>query len=218
MRKLLLAVLVLVGMLSAVSSVEGSVVTTYDPSMAVFTPSADYAYMTGNWQDFLSLNNWHGLGGTSHAYFRWNVDLATVGAIESATFKIQKNNEGSQYGIPAGTHLEFALVTQDWSLTAGQNMTPPVYWAYGPTNGTPITVTAPAGITFEADITTLMQTWQASPSSYYGILIRATDSGGGVIDPGNGGITGDMVLTTVPEPATLSLLALGGLALRRRRK
>jgi hypothetical protein len=221
MKKSLAAILVLVGLLSTVSHVEASTTLTYDPSMAVRAGSTEYAWMASNWQNFLSLDNWSMLGNGPRAFVTWNVDLATVGAIESAAIKIQKNNQSTDYGIPAGSHLEFALVTQYWDLTAGENQVPKNYWGAGPTTDTPILVTAPDGAYFEADVTALMQTWQASPSSYFGIMFRATDSGGGVIDPGNpesnGGITGDLMLT-VPEPASLSLLALGGLAMLRRRK
>jgi len=85
-------------------------------------------------------------------------------------------------------------------------------------------VEAPDGTYWEADITSLLQIWQASPTLYYGIRFYSPDSAGGMTDPRNPDglqVTADLALTTevIPEPTALSVLSLGGglLCLRRRR-
>ena len=110
-------------LLAGASHVDASTITTYDPSMMVRTPNDTYAWMTFNWQNFLLLDNWSNIGGAPNprAFVKWDIDLANLGTIESATIRIQKNNLSQDYGIPTGSHLEFALITQDWNLVAGQD-------------------------------------------------------------------------------------------------
>lgn len=198
-----------------------------ETSMAARAKNSSYAYLASNWENWLSLSNWSNVGVkegiTSRGFVTWDsTALFGNGSITEAKFKIQKNNNSSSYGIPAGAHVEFALITDAWdSLTpkAGDPDGPDVQ------DATALLLEAPADGYYEADITPLLQLWQANPGSYYGIRLYSPDSGGGVVDQNNteagrAGITGDLLLTTVPlpEPGSLILAVAGVLPLRRSRR
>lgn len=86
------------------------------------------------------------------------------------------------------------------------------------TSGT-ISFVADAGYT-DMDITTQYQQWFSGAEANYGLVIRPDAGNAGILYVGDayGGANPVLVVNyTVPEPASLSLLGLGGLlALRRR--
>jgi len=199
-------------------------VATHELSMAARAPNSSYAYL--QWQNWLTATNWSPMGDPPDApiargFLAWNIDF-NAGAITDAKIRISKNNNSSAYGLPAGAHLEFGLITDLWTSSTPK----PFPDLDGPDieESSKILVAAPSDLVFEVDVTSLLQIWQANPGTYHGIRFWSPDSTGGVVDPNNtdvgrGGITGDLVLTTteIPEPALLGLLSLGGaLGLRRR--
>ena len=207
-------------------------VTVYNPSTAVFCPNQQYSYMTDNWQNWLAMTGWHGIGWQGNAdgptgYINWSVDFGSLsGPVTAATVSFQANNGGDGYGIQTGRTLEVAATTQYWDLRP-------------PPSGSPVTVGAPASYVvtesvayrtiLTVDITAMAQAWQADPSTFYGVRMRSPDGGGGVLDPNSEWgdyITGNLTLTVgesaaVPEPGTLMLLgtgAVGVFGFIRRRK
>jgi hypothetical protein len=211
-----------------VAEVSSAAVTEHEVSAAVRTPNASYAYLASNWIDWSVATNWDGMGwlngvvnppgsyGPQRAFLNWNIDFG-AGVITDARIKIRKNNNSLAYGIPAGAHVEFALITDAWSPAAPKPADPD-----GPDVGPSVLVTAPSDLYFEADVTPLLLQWQANPTAYHGIRFYSTDSGGGVQAPANPDslATGDLILTTapVPEPTAMGLLALAGGVLSRRRR
>jgi len=228
-----LTILAAIGASGMVAEVASAAVVEYELLDAVRTPNSTYAYLEGNWHDWSGETNWNGIGwadgvvdppsgsdGPQRAFLNWDIDF-DAGTITDARIKIRKNNTSQEYGIPGGAHVEFALITDDWSFAGGPKASPD---PDGPDVGPSVLVTAPADLYFEADVTSLLQTWQANPTQYHGIRFYSTDSAGGVHGPMNPDSlqTGDLILTTaaIPEPASLGMLALGsgGILLSRRRR
>jgi len=74
---------------------------------------------------------------------------------------------------------------------------------------------APAGLTFEG----IKLTWTDPGSTgVVTVALSGATGVGGSLQPGGASYTGDFGELTIPEPMTLSLLGLGGLALLRRRR
>jgi hypothetical protein len=85
-----------------------------------------------------------------------------------------------------------------------------------------------APLSFSLD-TAMVESWISSPGTNYGIVLRFDDPAnsthcvwGGENDPGVGDHADDippkLILDTIPEPATMAILGLGGLMVLRRRR
>jgi MYXO-CTERM domain-containing protein len=177
-----------------------------------------------HWRNWLTEAGvtYHAVGDGGPAFVTWPIDFA-AGPVTSALYRIDANGASSAYGIPAGATLDFSLITEPWSpATPDSNQ-------FGPDHGTTlgvdrVQVVAPGG-DMDADITPLLQAWQASPTAYYGVRFAVTRGAdrGGVYAPNDTadstGITANLIMAqSTPEPAALSLLSLAALlGLRRRR-
>lgn len=219
-RKTASALSVLAAMGASGMVAEVSSAADLNPTQAAFGTRSSYMGVDNseNWKNWLTENALTYHAGTNGPGFTaWPIDFS-AGPILSAKYRIDANGTSFAYGIPAGTTLDFALVTEPWSpATPDPNRFGP---DYGTTLGTDLVqVTAP-GDDFDADITPLMLTWQANPTAYYGVrfYVSAGAERGGVQAPGVTGITGDLILEqAIPEPASLSLLAFAGLSALGRR-
>ena len=216
-----LTVLAAMGASGMVADVASAAPVTLDPTQGARGKNHGFigSGNPDNWVDWLPENTvtYHGnIGGP--AFATWGIDFG-AGAITSAMYRLDANGTSFAYGIPAGATLEFALITEPWSpSTPDSSSTGP---DVGTNLGTDFVQTAAAGGDQDVDVTPLLLTWQTNPAAYYGIRFKVTDGAerGGVQAPGATGITADLIVDQVPEPGSLSVLALGTLAgLRRRRR
>jgi hypothetical protein len=221
-----LTVLAAIGASGMVAEVASAAVVELEPTQGARGLNASYlgpGFPT-NWVDWLADQDVTNVGPNQRAYATWNIDFGG-GTITDAEFRIDKNGASFAYGIPAGATLDFALITEPWSSTTPDSSNT------GPSVGTtPVTefvqVTAPADDPFTADITSLIVNWQANPTAYFGVrmFVSAGAERGGMWAPNetgdSTGITANLLLdqTPIPEPTALGAVALGGLALSRRRR
>lgn len=200
---------------------EGAI-TELDPTAGARGKNSSYMTTPGNWINWLteSAVTYHNAG---PGFTTWAIDFG-AGTINSAKYRIDANGSSVAYGIPAGATLDFALVTEPWSAaTPDPNRFGPDYGTItGGASPTLVHVTAIAGDQ-DVDITPILQTWQANPTSYYGVRFfvsaGVTSLRGGVVAPG-GSVTGNLILdqAATPEPASLGVLGLGGVLLMRRQR
>lgn len=222
-----LTVLAAIGASGMSAEVCSAAVVELEPTQGARGTNASYMGTStpANWRNWLTETGvtYHG-GSNGPSFVTWGgVDFG-AGEISSAKYRIDANGTSLAYGIPAGATLDFSLITEPWTPAA------PDTNQFGPDHGTTlgtdlVQVTAPGG-DFDADITTLLQTWQDNPTAYYGVRfsVSAGAERGGVYAPNDTqdstGITANLILDQqlIPEPASLGALTLAGfLGLRRRR-
>jgi hypothetical protein len=211
---------------------QAQAVIELEPTQAARGTNASYlgTGFPANWKNWNTETGNTGIGPNQRGYATWAVDFG-AGPINSASVRIEPINHNATYGVPVGATLDLALITEPWTPATPDN-SPPGNNS-GPSVGTtPVTEfvqrTAPVDIPFNADVTSLLQHWQSNPSAYFGIRMYFSSASGaqcGVYAPNtpppdSQGVTANLVLDqTVPEPSTVSLLALGGaIGLRRRRR
>jgi len=143
------------------------------------------------------------------------------------------------YGINSGVYLENTTSWNNWVGMAGNSSYNPVddYLASGDVsflgymgNEPDLHDTGALCVFNDADLIALVQDWVDGNKDNLGLMLRWADDGGVAPPAGtdmwatyanheNPTLNGpQLVINHVPEPATLSLLVLGGLALIRRRK
>jgi len=198
-------------------------VVELEPTQAARLTNSSYGYLAADWKDWMAEQGGTGLGTFQRGYAAWAIDF-NAGPISSAKFRMNPINASSAYGIPAGANVHFELINEPWTSSTPKPLPDTDGPNVGSTPGTEaLTVIAPGG-DFDADVTSLLVNWQANPSAYTGIRVYAEAERGGIYAPNDTvdgtGKTANLVLTqgTVPEPATLGALALGGLAMTRRRR
>lgn len=223
-----LGVLVAIGTAGVTSQSQAATIDVGKPTEAAWQRYfCNYAWGTYGESDWLASSYWHTVqhqvpsSPSSYeqiftGYYKWNYDFAASAPITSATLTIEGYGSGNSYGFLNGSHVDVGSLASAWNFGAYSN----------PVTATVVT-SAPVDsgyyTSIDIDITSLAQAWQADPSTFHGVVFWSPDGPSGVFSPqahadvyGN---AGRLVITTaVPEPASLSILGVGGLLMLRRRR
>lgn len=170
-----------------------------------------------------------GVGHDVQTFIDFDLSSLSIAASDVASARLSLYViDGSSVGFPFGNpspagvvDAEVYAVTSPWAETT-------LTWGTRPTVGaSALGTTAVSGLNqwVDFDITSLVQDWLSGAQTQYGLLITAAAP---VLDPDSGNAIALVFesasnqhrplleLTLVPEPATLTLLTLAGLAVARR--
>lgn len=216
------------GVMLGTSSVAFAAPAVVQPGPEAAADTFVYQFLPGFTFDGAGWNHLLGTGATTsghdlEALIRFDVTGLTLDANERATINLYVVDTAAagfgQSPTPAAPVTTLLMPAQSvWTAST-------VTWATKPSAGPVAASVVVSGINqwVSFDVTDLVSGWIANPSSNLGVVLRqeaVVINNGPVMGVFSASASADrpfLEIAPIPEPAVLSLLGLGGLALLRRR-